>query len=86
VDGSFKGGVVKFYGLAEDGVEAAMDDCNQGLISNAVLNEVDGLKAKLLSGEIVVPNYFDLKPGQKEMGKPTIASPPSLANATSLAQ
>jgi basic membrane protein A and related proteins len=86
VDGSFKGGVVKFYGLAEDGVEAAMDDCNKGLISDAVLQEVDGLKAKLLSGEIVVPNYFDLKPGQKEMGKPAIASPPSLANATSLAQ
>ena len=85
-DGSFKGGVVKFYGLAEDGVEAAMDDCNKGLISDAVLKEVDGLKAKLLSGEIVVPNYFDLKPGQKEMGKPAIATPPSLANATSLAQ
>ena len=45
-----------------------------------------GLKAKLLSGEIVVPNYFDLKPGQKEMGKPAIATPPSLANATSLGQ
>lgn len=86
VDGTFKGGVVKFYGLAEDGVEAAMDDCNKGLISDAVLQEVDGLKAKLLSGAIVVPNYFDLKPGQKEMGKPPIATPPSLANATSLAQ
>jgi len=85
-DNTFKGGTVKFYGLAEDGVEAAMDDCNKGLISPAVLQEVDGLKAKLLSGAIVVPNYFDLKPGAKEMGTPPIATPPSLANATTLAK
>jgi basic membrane protein A len=79
--GTFKGGEVKYYGLAEDGVAAAMDQYNKGLIADPVLSEVDGLKAKLLSGEIVVPNYFDLKPGQKEMGKPPMATPPSIANA-----
>lgn len=79
--GSFKGGEVKYYGLAEDGVAAAMDEYNKGLIADPVLTEVDGLKAKLLSGEIVVPNYFDLKPGQKEMGKPAMATPPSIADA-----
>lgn len=79
--GSFKGGEVKYYGLAEDGVAAAMDQYNKGLIADPVLAEVDGLKAKLLSGEIVVPNYFDLKPGQKEMGKPAMATPPSIADA-----
>ncbi|WP_454854297.1 BMP family lipoprotein [Rhizobium binxianense] len=79
--GSFKGGEVKYYGLAEDGVAAAMDEYNKGLIADSVLAEVDGLKAKLLSGEIVVPNYFDLKPGQKEMGKPAMATPPSIADA-----
>jgi basic membrane protein A len=78
---SFKGGEVKYYGLAEDGVAAAMDEFNKGLIADPVLAEVDGLKAKLLSGDIVVPNYFDLKPGQKEMGKPSMATPPSVANA-----
>ena len=81
VDDKFEGGTVKLYGLAEDGVAAAMDDNNKGLISDAVLAEVDGLKAKLLSGEIVVPNYFDLKPGQKEMGTPSMATPPSVADA-----
>ena len=81
VDGTFKGGTVKYYGLAEDGVAAAMDEYNKGLIADDVLAEVDGLKAKLLSGEIVVPNYFDLKPGQKEMGTPPMATPPSVANA-----
>jgi basic membrane protein A len=80
-DGSFKGGEVRYYGLAEDGVAAAMDEYNKGLIADPVLSEVDGLKAKLVSGEIVVPNYFDLKPGQKEMGKPSMATPPSVANA-----
>jgi basic membrane protein A and related proteins len=81
VEGKFQGGLVKYYGLAEDGVAAAMDDNNKGLIADPVLKEVEGLKAKLLSGEIVVPNFFDLKPGQKEMGKPPMATPPSVANA-----
>lgn len=80
-EGTFKGGEVKYYGLAEDGVAAAMDDNNKGLIADAVLADVDTLKAKILSGEIVVPNYFDLTPGQKEMGKPPMATPPSVANA-----
>jgi basic membrane protein A len=80
-DGSFKGGTVLYYGLKEGGVAAAMDEYNKGLISPEVLKEVDDLKAKVISGEIVVPNYFDLKPGQKEMGTPPIATPPSIANA-----
>ena len=85
-DGTFVGNEVKFYGLAEDGVSAAMDENNAGLIRPEVLAEVDGLKAKLLSGEIVVPNYFDLTAGQAEMGTPPIATPPSIASATSLAK
>ena len=80
-DDSFEGGVVKYYGLAEDGVSAAMDENNEGLIDPQVLAEVEDLKAKLLSGEIVVPNFFDLEPGQKEMGTPPMATPPSVANA-----
>ncbi len=85
-DGTFEGGVVRFYGLAEDGVSAAMDEHNAGLISDDVLAEVEGLKAKLLSGEIVVPNYFELEAGQKEMGTPPILTPPSVMNATVLAK
>lgn len=78
---AFEGGKVKYYGLAEDGVAAAMDENNAGLIAPEVLKEVEDLRAKLLSGEIVVPNYFDLTPGQKEMGQPPMATPPSVANA-----
>ncbi len=79
-DGTFKGGTVLYYGLKEGGVAAAMDQYNKGLISDAVLKQVDELKAKVISGEIVVPNYFDLKPGQKEMGTPSMATPPSIAD------
>jgi basic membrane protein A and related proteins len=81
VDGSFKGGTVRYYGLKEGGVDAAMDEYNKGLIPDDVLKQVDELRQKVISGEIVVPNYFDLKPGTKEMGKPPIASPPSIADA-----
>jgi len=80
-DGSFKGGTVFYYGLKEEGVAAAMDQYNKGLISDAVMKQVDDLKAKVISGEIVVPNYFDLKPGQKEMGSPPMATPPSISGA-----
>jgi basic membrane protein A len=80
-DGTFKGGTVLYYGLKEGGVDAAMDQYNKGLIPDDVLKQVDDLRQKVISGEIVVPNYFDLKPGQKEMGKPPMATPPSIANA-----
>ena len=77
---TFKGGTVLMYGLKEGGVGVAMDQYNKGLIDDAVLKQVDELKAKVVSGEIVVPNYFDLKPGQKDMGTPSIATPPSIAD------
>ncbi len=81
VDGSFKGGTVHYYGLKEGGVDAAMDEYNKGLIPDDVLKQVDALRQQVISGEIVVPNYFDLKPGAKEMGTPPIDTPPSIANA-----
>lgn len=83
-DGTFEGGKVIYYGLAEDGVAAAMDEYNEGLISPEVLAEVEMLKQQLLSGEIVVPNYFDLEAGQEMMGEPPIPTPPSVLNASEL--
>lgn len=75
VDGSFKGGVIKQYGLKEGGVEAAMDDNNKGLIAEATLKKMDELKAKVVSGEIVVPNYIELDPAATQMGTPPIDRP-----------
>ena len=68
VDGTFKGGTVLYYGLKEGGVDAAMDEYNKGLIPDDVLKQVDELRQKVISGEIVVPNYFDLKPGAEGDG------------------
>jgi basic membrane protein A and related proteins len=74
-DGTFKGGVNKQYGLKEGGVEAAMDSNNKGLISEATLAKMDELKAKVISGEIVVPNFIELDPAAKQMGTPPIDRP-----------
>jgi basic membrane protein A len=75
VDGKFKGGVTLQYGIREGGVDAAMDQHNKGLISEATLAQLNAMKRKVISGEIVVPNYIDLSPDAKEMGKPAIARP-----------
>ncbi len=80
-DGTFKGGTVKYYGLKEGGVDAAMDEYNKGLIPDAILKQIADLRQKVIAGEIVVPNYFELKPGAKEMGTPPLPTPPSVANA-----
>ena len=80
-DGAFKGGTVKYYGLAEHGVDFAMDQYNAGLIPQPVVDQANELRRKVIAGEIVVPNYFDLKPGAKQMGTPPIATPTSIADA-----
>ncbi len=78
----FKGALsaLSILGVVSMAPAVASTRAYKGLIADSVLKDVDGLKAKLVSGEIVVPNYFDLKPGQKEMGKPPMATPPSVAN------
>jgi len=75
VAGQNQGGKVLVFGPAEGGVEAAMDRCNKGLIAPAILAYAKQFSADLLSGKIVVPNFFDLKPNQKTMGKPAIPVP-----------
>jgi basic membrane protein A len=54
LDGSFKGGLREF-GLAEDGVGYAVDEYNESLISDEMRARVEGAKAAIIAGEIVVP-------------------------------
>jgi len=75
VDGKFKGGTVLVYGLKEKGVDYAMDDNNKGLISDANLKLVEDLRAKVISGQIVVPNYMELAPNQAMVGTPPMKNP-----------
>jgi basic membrane protein A len=76
-DGTFKGGTIKQYGLKEDGVQLAMDDCNKGLISPPILAKMEDFKAKVISGQIVIPNFIELAPDAKQMGIPPIDRPPA---------
>ncbi|MGG7565068.1 BMP family lipoprotein [Rhodovulum sp. DZ06] len=45
-------------GLAEGGVDYAMDDNNKSLVSADMLTAVEAAKAKIISGEIVVHDYM----------------------------
>ena len=53
-EGSFSGGL-KELGLAEDGVGYAVDEYNQSLITEEMTARVEEARAKIISGEIVVP-------------------------------
>ncbi len=45
-------------GLAEGGVDYALDDTNKGLVSAEMLAAVDAAKAKIIAGEITVHDYM----------------------------
>jgi basic membrane protein A len=56
VKGRFEGGVREF-GLKEDGVGYVVDEHNQGLISQAMIDRLEELKARIVEGQIVVPSH-----------------------------
>jgi basic membrane protein A len=54
LNGRFHGGI-KELGLKEDGVGYVYNDKNRNMIGEEVHKKVEGLKAKIISGEIIVP-------------------------------
>ena len=52
-----KTGVVNNLGLAEGGVDFAMDEHNKDLVSAEMLTAVNAAKAKIIAGEIKVHDY-----------------------------
>ncbi len=52
--GAFQGGVREF-GLEDDGISYAVDQYNEGMITEAMTARVEEAKAKIIAGEIVVP-------------------------------
>lgn len=56
MDGKWTSGF-EVMGLANDGVAYALDENNKDLISAEMLAKVEELKAKIISGEIVVHDY-----------------------------
>ena len=59
VEGSFIAGV-RYFGLEDGGVSYAVDEHNQSLLSDDIIATVESLKAKIIAGEIVVPDTISL--------------------------
>ena len=59
VDGTFTGGI-RYQGLADGGVDYALDEHNRSELSEEIIATVESLRAKIISGEIVVPNEVSL--------------------------
>ena len=59
VEGNFMAGV-RYFGLADGGVSYAVDEHNQPLLSEDLIATVESLKAKIIAGEIVVPDTISL--------------------------
>ncbi|HZJ08855.1 MAG TPA: BMP family ABC transporter substrate-binding protein [Trueperaceae bacterium] len=56
VNGTFSGGLLNL-GLAEDGVDFAVDEYNEALLPQALLDELATIKQQIIDGEIVVTDY-----------------------------
>ena len=56
-EGKFSPGLKRF-GLANDGVDFAMDEHNAKVVSKETLQKVNALKAEIKSGKIKVPDYY----------------------------
>jgi basic membrane protein A len=56
-DGKFAGGI-KHFGLANRGVDYAFDQYNAKVLTEPVRKRADELKAAIIAGKIVVPDYY----------------------------
>ena len=55
--GKFIGGV-KWFGLANHGVDYSFDQYNAKILTEPVRRRADELKAQIIVGKIVVPDYY----------------------------
>ncbi len=59
-DGKFKGGV-EYFGLANKGVDYAVDKYNEAILPESIRKKADDLKAEIIAGKIDVPDYYKKK-------------------------
>lgn len=59
-EGKFAAGVVRF-GLKDKGIDFAVDQYNEKLISNENKEKLQSLKQQLILGKITVPDYYKIK-------------------------
>ena len=55
LEDKFMGGI-RYFGLEDGGVYYAVDEHNRNLLSDEIIERVESLKSKIISGEITVPN------------------------------
>jgi basic membrane protein A len=55
--GKFTGGV-KWFGLANKGVDYSFDQYNAKILTEPVRKRADELKAEIIAGKIAVPDYY----------------------------
>ena len=58
-EGNFMAGI-RYFGLEDGEVSYAVDEHNQSLLSDDIIATVESLKAKIIAGEIVVPDTVAL--------------------------
>ena len=58
-EGNFMAGI-RLFGVADGDVSYAVDEHNQSLLSDDIVDTVESLKAKIIAGDIVVPNTVSL--------------------------
>ena len=58
-EGDFMAGI-RYFGLADGSISYAVDEHNQPLLSDDIIMTVESLKAKVIAGEIAVPDTVSL--------------------------
>jgi basic membrane protein A and related proteins len=58
--GQFAGGVKRF-GLSNKGIDYSVDQYNKTILTEQVRKRADELKAEIISGKILVPDYYKLQ-------------------------
>src|ERR1017187_5146494 len=56
-NGKFTGGIKRF-GLPDKGVDYAVDQYNEKILTESVRQRAEELKAEIIAGKIVVPDYY----------------------------
>ncbi len=59
-NGKFTAGLKRF-GLADKGVDYSIDQYNGKILPESVRQRADALKADIIAGKIIVPDYYKLK-------------------------
>ena len=59
VEDNFMAGI-RYFGIADGGVSYAVDEHNKPLLSDDIIATVESLKAKIVAGEIIVPDTVSL--------------------------